>query len=112
MQTVILTTTGRRSGEARDVKLYAFEDRDRFVVVGSAGGGPDDPGWVHNLRADPRARLRVGRAEHHVRASEAQGDEHERLFAAAVAAFRWYATYQRKTARRIPVFVLTPVPEA
>jgi deazaflavin-dependent oxidoreductase (nitroreductase family) len=112
MQTVILTTTGRRSGEPRDVKLYAFNDSDRIVLVGSAGGGPEDPAWVRNLRADPRARLRVGKRELEVLAVEADGAEHEQLFAAAVAAFRWYGTYQRKTTRRITVFVLTTVQDA
>ncbi|HSD49049.1 MAG TPA: nitroreductase/quinone reductase family protein, partial [Actinomycetota bacterium] len=58
---ITLTTTGRRSGRPRDVTLYAFEDGDAMVIVGSLGGAPRDPWWAANLRAEPRATVRVGR---------------------------------------------------
>lgn len=58
---VTLTTTGRRSGEARAVPLYAWEDGDRLVIVGSLGGSAKDPDWVGNLRADPRATVKTVR---------------------------------------------------
>ena len=106
---VTLTTTGRRSGEPRAVPLYAWEDGDRLVVVGSQGGSPRDPDWVHNLRADPRASVKKGREVLDVRASEVDEAEHERLWKLVVAAFPMYATYQRKTERVIPLFVLEAV---
>lgn len=105
---ITLTTTGRRSGQARTVTLYAFEDGERVVVVGSRGGSPRHPAWVHNLRAEPRATLHRGRGEVVVRASEATGAERERLWHLVTAAFPLYATYQRRTQRTIPLFILEP----
>jgi len=106
---VVVTTTGRRSGTPRPVVLYAWEDGDRWVIVGSQGGADRDPAWVGNLRADRRALLKVGREERSVEAIEVDGTERDRLWELVVAAFPLYATYQRRTSRRIPLFVLEPV---
>ena len=109
---VKLITTGRRSGEPRQVTLYAFEDGDRMVVVGSVGGAATDPAWVGNLRAQPRATLRNGRDVRDVRAVEVDGHERERLWGLVTRAFPMYRTYQRKTDRVIPLFVLETVEAA
>jgi deazaflavin-dependent oxidoreductase (nitroreductase family) len=106
---VTLTTTGRRSGKARPVTLYAFADADRLVVVGSRGGAARDPNWVVNLRADPRATIRRGREDVAVRAHEVSGPDRERLWGLVTSEFPLYETYQRRTKRRIPLFVLEPV---
>ena len=106
---VRLTTTGRRSGEPRTVPLYAWEDADRLVIVGSWGGSAKDPDWVRNLRADPRATVKKGREVLDVRASEVGPSERDRLWQLVVEAFPLYASYQRKTARVIPLFVLETV---
>jgi deazaflavin-dependent oxidoreductase (nitroreductase family) len=65
---ITLTTTGRRSGQPRDVKLYSFEDGANVVITGSKGGSVRDPYWVVNLRADADARVRRGNADLLVRA--------------------------------------------
>jgi deazaflavin-dependent oxidoreductase (nitroreductase family) len=109
---VRVTTTGRRSGDARAVTLYAFEDGDRLVIVGSRGGAARDPAWAGNLRAQPRASVRQGSEEHEVRAGEVDGPERDRLWELVCAEFPLYATYQRRTKRTIPLFVLEPVGEA
>jgi F420H(2)-dependent quinone reductase len=101
-----LTTTGRRSGESREVVLYGWPDGEHLVIVGSRGGSASDPAWARNLRADPRARLRVGADAWETRAREIGGDERQRLWALVCEAFPLYATYQRRTARQIPLFVL------
>jgi deazaflavin-dependent oxidoreductase (nitroreductase family) len=106
---ITLTTTGRHSGQPRPVPLYAWDDGDRLVVVGSRGGAATDPDWVGNLRADPRATVKNGRDEREVRASEVDGSERNRLWELVVGAFPLYATYQRKTKRVIPLFVLETV---
>ena len=105
-----LTTTGRKSGTPRSVPLYAFEVDDRLVIVGSWGGKPVDPAWVHNLRAEPMATIRVGGKDRQVRAREVKvpSDERDRLWALVTKAFPYYKTYQRKTDRVIPLFVLAP----
>ena len=106
-----LVTTGRTSGEPRTVKLYVWPDGpDRYVLVGSSAGQPHDPAWVLNLRAEPRCALRFGKTTQVAgRVTEiGTGDERDRLWAMVVEAFRYYATYQRKTDRLIPLFVFVP----
>jgi len=109
---VRLTTTGRRTGQAREVQLYGFEDGDRLVVVGSRGGAAKDPDWAGNLRAEPRAAIRIGRDARDVRAQEVTGPERDRLWTLVTGAFPLYASYQRKTDRLIPLFVLETVQHA
>ncbi|HUF07385.1 MAG TPA: nitroreductase/quinone reductase family protein [Candidatus Binatia bacterium] len=106
---VLLTTTGRRTGTPRTVRLYAFADGDRLVVVGSRGGDVRDPYWAENLRADPRATVTIGGEEHELRATEVGTDDRERLWALVQAEFPTYAYYQRRTKRVIPLFVLGPL---
>jgi deazaflavin-dependent oxidoreductase (nitroreductase family) len=107
--TVRLTTIGRRTGRSRAVTLYAFNDQDRLVVVGSLGGADHDPAWAHNLRAHPRAMVRRGRLDQQVRAREVRDpDERVRLWDLVTGAFPLYLSYQRRTQRTIPLFVLEP----
>ena len=107
---VVLTTTGRHSGRAREAPLFAFPDGDRIVVVGSRNGSDREPGWVWNLRDDPSATVRVAREVRAVRAYEAEGDERDRLWRLAVDGYPGYDLYQRQTSRLIPVVVLAPAP--
>lgn len=111
VQNVIVTMTGRTSGKARQVPLYAFADGDRYIVIGSNAGDDREPAWVGNLRAQPAAALRVGTRTWPVRAHEAQGEERARLWALAAGAYPGYEVYRAKTARHIPVMVLAPAPE-
>jgi deazaflavin-dependent oxidoreductase (nitroreductase family) len=106
---ITLTTTGRRSGKARAVILYAYEDGDRLVIVGSNGGRSRHPGWVHNLRSHPRALVKRGRKALEMTTREVAGSEHDRLWGLVTGAFPLYATYQRRTRRQIPLFVLEAV---
>jgi deazaflavin-dependent oxidoreductase (nitroreductase family) len=108
MRTVILIVTGRRTGRSREVPLFAFEDGDRLVVIGSNGGDAAEPAWVANLRGRPEATVRIGRELRPVVAREAEGDERLELWRRAVEVYRGFAVYQRRTARRIPVIVLEP----
>lgn len=103
---VTLTTTGRRTGQLRSVTLYAFADGEDLVVVGSLGGAPRDPWWAVNLRAEPRATVLIGREARVVRAREVDGAERDRLWLLVCEGFPLYRTYQRKTERVIPLFVL------
>ena len=106
---ITLVTTGRRTGLERAATLYAFEDGDRLVVVGSVGGAADDPAWVGNLRAESRAAVTTGRTTRHMLATEVGAEDRPRLWALVCAAFPLYATYQRRTKRTIPLFVLEPI---
>jgi deazaflavin-dependent oxidoreductase (nitroreductase family) len=106
---VKLTTTGRRTGSPREVTLYAFDDGDRLVVVASRGGAATDPDWAGNLRVQPRSTIRIGRETREVLAQEVAGPERDRLWTLVTGAFPLYASYQRKTKRVIPLFVLETV---
>jgi deazaflavin-dependent oxidoreductase (nitroreductase family) len=104
-----LTTTGARSGVRRTATLYAWEDGDALVVVGSRGGAARNPAWVHNLRAHPRASVMAGNRTWDVEADEVpSGPQRDRLWDMVVQRFPLYATYQGRTKRQIPLFVLVP----
>jgi len=103
-------TTGARSGEERTTPLMYQRDGDRYVVVASKAGEPDNPAWYHNLKVHPVATVEVaagsGTESFEVRAQEAEGEERERLWAERVAIAPRFGDYQRKTSRRIPVMIL------
>jgi deazaflavin-dependent oxidoreductase (nitroreductase family) len=106
--TLLLTTTGRRSGQARTTPLIFGRDGDDYLIIASMGGAPSHPSWYLNLEAHPAARIQV-RGEHiEVEARTAGDDERERLWGIMAGIWPNYDTYQTRTERRIPVVVLTP----
>ena len=104
---IVLTSVGARTGLLRKTALMRVEHDGAYAVVGSLGGGPKNPVWVYNLRKEPRVELQDGDARHDYVAREVTGDERAVWWERAVTAFPTYATYAKKTARLIPVFVLT-----
>ena len=106
---VVLTSVGAKTGLLRKTALMRVEHDGRYAVVGSLGGAPRHPVWVHNLRAHPRVELQDGARKREYEARELDGDERALWWDRAVAAFPRYAGYQQKTDRLIPVFLLTPV---
>jgi deazaflavin-dependent oxidoreductase (nitroreductase family) len=105
-QTLLLTTTGRRSGEKRTMPLIYEPDGDRYVVVASKGGWRDHPGWYYNLAENPDVEVQVRGDRFRARASTAEGEERERLWRLMNETWPAYDSYQRKTDREIPVVVL------
>jgi deazaflavin-dependent oxidoreductase (nitroreductase family) len=103
---LLLTTTGRTSGEPRTTPLIYAVDGDRYVIVASKGGAPDDPGWYLNLSKTPEVELQVKGEVFGARARVAEGDERKRLWAKANEVWPHYAEYATKTDREIPVVVL------
>lgn len=106
--TLLLTTTGRRSGEARTRAMIFTPDGDDLLVVASKGGAPQHPQWYLNLQADPRARLQVRDQVFDVVARTAGESEKPRLWSLVMAQWPNYDAYQQRTSRQIPVVVLTP----
>jgi deazaflavin-dependent oxidoreductase (nitroreductase family) len=104
---LLLTTTGRKSGEERTTPLIHREDDGRWVIVASKGGAPDHPSWFKNLQADPEATIEVKDERIPVRASVAEGEERERLWSAMAEVWPDYEEYQKKTDREIPGVVLS-----
>jgi deazaflavin-dependent oxidoreductase (nitroreductase family) len=107
--TLLLTTTGRRTGAKRRTALIYGQDNDRFVVVASKGGAAKHPAWYLNLDADPDVELQVFDDAFAARATTASGAERERLWALMRQIWPAYDGYQTKTDREIPVVILTPV---
>jgi deazaflavin-dependent oxidoreductase (nitroreductase family) len=103
---LLLTTRGRKSGEERTTPLIHRTDGDRWIIVASKGGTPDHPDWFKNLSEDPEAEIQVKAEKIPVRASEAEGEERERLWQMMAEVWPDYDAYQSNTDRRIPVVVL------
>ena len=103
---LLLTTTGRTSGEPRTTPLIYAVDGDRYVIVASKGGAPKHPGWYRNLVKSPEVELQVKDEVFPARARTAEGDERARLWEKANEVWPHYAEYQERTEREIPVVVL------
>lgn len=109
-QWIVLWTLGARSGNVRKTPLVRITDGEgRYVVIGSQGGAPTNPQWVHNLRANPVARLQDGPVRTDFRVSELEGDDRQQWWSRAVEVWPDYDGYQASTDRTIPVFLLEPV---
>ena len=110
LPTLLLTTTGRKSGEPRSLPLIYGEAGKSYVVIASKGGMPKHPIWFTNLEANPNCELMVGAKHVKARARVAEGAERERLWKQMVAIYPPYDQYQKNaTPRVIPVVVLDPV---
>ena len=105
---LLLHHTGAKSGRSYVNPLVYRSDGDRYVVFASKGGAPTNPGWYHNLKAHPETTIEVGTETLPVVATEATGEERDRLFEAQKKSAPQFAEYERSTDRTIPVIVLTP----
>jgi deazaflavin-dependent oxidoreductase (nitroreductase family) len=106
---MILWTIGTKSGKVRKTPLVKVTDGEgRYAIFGSMGGAPTNPQWVHNVRANPIARIQDGPEVVDLAVREVEGDEKAEWWARGVALWPQYDEYQAATERRIPVFVLEP----
>ena len=106
---VIVTHRGRMTGAIRKTPLMRVKEGDNYILVGSQGGAPKDPAWVHNLRADQHIELRDETIVRSMLVREVNDmTERARLWTLAVAAYPPYAEYQARTKRQIPLFVAEP----
>jgi deazaflavin-dependent oxidoreductase (nitroreductase family) len=105
---LLLHHVGAKSGAERVNPLAYMRDGDRYVIFGSRGGAPNNPGWYYNLKAHPDVMIEVGTDTLGAIATEAVGDERDRLYGVQSERSPAFADYQRKTKRVIPVMVLTP----
>ena len=106
---LLLTTTGRKSGDKYMFPLFYGKTGDSYIVVASKGGAPEHPGWYRNILANPDVEVQVGPAKMKARARTATGEERARLWEKSLEFWPPYADYQLKTKREIPVVVLDPV---
>ncbi|HMH57557.1 MAG TPA: nitroreductase family deazaflavin-dependent oxidoreductase [Galbitalea sp.] len=106
---LLLHHTGAKSGKSRINPLAYQSDGGRYVVFASKAGAPTNPDWYHNLKAQPKVTIEVGADTIDVIASEATGEERERLYRKQAERIPQFAEYEQKANRVIPVIVLTPV---
>jgi deazaflavin-dependent oxidoreductase (nitroreductase family) len=109
---IVLTSVGAKTGKLRKTALMRVEHEGVYAVVASKGGAAEHPNWYHNLVANPRVELQDGSMKRDYLAREVAGAERVTWWGRAVAAWPDYATYQTKTARLIPVFVVEPLVDA
>ncbi|MHB8220901.1 MAG: nitroreductase family deazaflavin-dependent oxidoreductase [Acidimicrobiales bacterium] len=100
---LLLTTTGRRTGELRTTPLLYMPDGDDVIVVGSNGGRDQPPGWLLNLEAHPAASIQVGPRTRQVRASVLRGPDAAPIWPRLVDHYAGWGHYQTLTDREIPV---------
>jgi F420H(2)-dependent quinone reductase len=105
---LLITTTGRRSGQARTAPVVYLADGDRWVVIGSNAGNARPPAWALNLEAKPDAEVQVQGMRRTVRARIAEGDERDQLWRRMNDQYAGFDDYRDRTQRRINVFVLEP----
>ena len=108
VRTLVLATTGRRTGEPRRTCLIYGTSGEDYVVVASKGGADEDPAWFKNLQADPIVGVQVGTRRFTARARVASPAERGSLWPRMARMFPLYDEYAQKTDRVIPVVVLTP----
>ncbi|HEX4436967.1 MAG TPA: nitroreductase family deazaflavin-dependent oxidoreductase [Solirubrobacteraceae bacterium] len=105
---LLLTSTGRRSGQQRTAPVVYLADGANVVVIGSNAGNTKEPGWSFNLKANPDVEVEIGSAGRKMRARVAEGEERERLWKAMNVQYAGFDDYEAKTSRDIALFVLEP----
>lgn len=105
---LLLTTTGRKSGQPRTAPVLYLADDGRYVVINTNAGNQKTPAWSLNLKANPEAEVEVGRKRSQVRARIAEGDERADLWRRHMQQYSGWDYYESKLDREITVFVLEP----
>lgn len=106
---LLLTTTGRRSGEPRTTPMMYVPDGERLLVIASNAGAPAHPDWYLNLVADPRVHVELGPDEYDATAARLEGDEHDQVFARICEQYPFFIDHQAQVERTIPVVALSHV---
>lgn len=107
--TLLLTTTGRKSGEPLTLPLIFCKSGNGYAVIASKGGAPAHPAWYLNLQADPNVHVQVKAEKFEARARTANPQERAELWKKMVEIYPPYDKYQAATDREIPVVILEPV---
>jgi F420H(2)-dependent quinone reductase len=105
---LLLTSTGRRSGQRRTAPVVYLAEGERVVVIGSNAGNVNEPGWSHNLRANPNAEIEIRGQRRQVRARVTDGEERAKLWRMMNEQYAGFDDYDERTSRDIAVFSLDP----
>jgi deazaflavin-dependent oxidoreductase (nitroreductase family) len=108
MPLLLLHHVGAKSGTDRVSPVAYLEDGGRYAIFASKAGAPENPAWYHNLMAHPETEIELGGETIEVVASEAGGEERDRIYAEQASRLPQFGEYESKTTRKIPVVLLTP----
>ena len=106
---IVLTSVGAKTGKLRKTPLMRVEHEGEYAVVASLGGAPKHPVWYYNLTANPHVELQDGPVKKDYQAREVHDEEYAAWLERAIVVWPDYAEYQKKTTRKMPIFVLTPL---
>ena len=104
----ILSTRGRKTGRTISRPLWFYEREGRYHLIASFGGSDTAPGWYKNLAANPEVKIEVGRARKPARARTLSDEEAEKIWPDILARNPLYATYRKRTSRKIPIVEVAP----
>jgi F420H(2)-dependent quinone reductase len=110
MPVLLLTTIGRSTGRERTRPIGFVRDGDSWLVVGSNGALPRDPGWISNIRAQPSVSVELGRGRIAAHAAILRGSEREQAWQKVVSRYGFFATYQAAVTRELPIVRLRTTP--
>ena len=108
---LLVTAKGAKSGQTRTHPVAYTMDGERYVIIASKGGADTHPDWFHNLVAHPLVTVEVGHEKFQAKATQVHEPERTRLYAEHARVMPGFAEYEKKTKRKIPVFVLERVHE-
>ena len=106
MPLLLFTHKGAKSGQERVNPVAYLKDGDRYAIIASKGGAPNNPGWYHNLKAQPEVSIEIGSETVDVTAEEVNGEERDRIYAIQSEQQPQFAEYEQNTDRKIPVIAL------
>jgi F420H(2)-dependent quinone reductase len=108
MPVLLITVAGRKTGAKHTNPVLYLEDNGKYVVTGSGSGSAKEPQWFKNLRRTDQAEIEVGRRHLPVSVAVAEGAERDLLWQQLLVRAPFFADYQKKVERQIPMAVLTP----
>ncbi len=108
-EVLLLSTTGRKSGKHYTIPVNYYHDGSNYVLVASNWGKDHHPGWYLNLKRQPTVAIQVKSRRMQANAREASGADYERLWQLVSSQNVFYDRYKKKTARKIPLVILTPI---
>ena len=103
---------GRKTGDPHTTPVLYFEDDGKFLVTGSGSGSVEEPQWFKNLRHTEQAEIEIGRRKIPVNVAIASDEQRGILWQRLLLRAPFFADYQRKVERQIPMAILTPTPHA
>src|SRR5262249_20771023 len=109
LNVLLLTTTGRKTGQSRIAPLGYFKQDGNFVVIASNGGADQNPAWFYNLKSNPQGNIQIGNKQLPARAEIPDTEKRKRLWAELVEMAPTYKRYEERTKREIPLVILQPV---